>query len=541
MRNMSEGLRLLDVWMSAPEDEHLEFKEAKNRFDFEKLVCYCVALANEGGGKMILGVTDKRPRHVVGSQAFSNLVQTRSGVSERIGVRVGAEELNPVDGRVIVFHVPTHPLGIPLHYKGTYWMREGEELVPMKADRLKGIFAESVLDYSAEFCAESSLSDLDANAIERFRVLWIEKSKNQALATLSPLQLLTDAELLVDDQVTYAALILLGTRQALNKHLGQSEVIFEYRSSDASGPAAQREEFRQGVLLTLDTIWNTINLRNDRQPYQYRLAMLDVPTFNERACREVILNSVVHRDYQREGSVFVRQFPRRLEVVSPGGFLPGISVDNVLWSQSPRNRRLSEAISRCGLVERSGQGMNRIYEACIRESKPAPDFTHTDEAQVWVTLQGEIQDERFLQFLASIGNERLERFTTEEYLALDAAHRNVPVPPRSQAYAPALAAEGILTDVGEGQYGLSKLYTTLPGTALSIKQQNDRQQNKDFLLQYIREHNDKGSKLDDLRQVTPNLNRDQVQYLLQELKADGNAHNEGRTSASRWFAGPVQK
>lgn len=536
---MSESLRLLDIWMGAPEDEHLEFKEAKNRFDFEKLVCYCVALANEGGGKMILGVTDKRPRRVVGSQAFPNLVQARSGVSERIGVRLGSEELNHANGRVVVFHIPTHPIGIPLHYKGTYWMREGEELVPMKADRLKSIFAEVVLDYSAEFCTGSSLSNLDTDAIERFRVLWIEKSKNQLLASLSHSQLLTDAELLVDDQVTYAPLILFGNRQALNKHLGQSEVIFEYRSSDASGPAAQREEFRQGVLLTLDTLWNTINLRNDRQPYQYRLAMVDVPTFNERACREVVLNSVVHRDYQREGSVFVRQYPRRLEVVSPGGFLPGISIDNVLWSQSPRNRRLSEAISRCGLVERSGQGMNRIYEACIRESKPEPDFTHTDSAQVWVTLRGEIQDERFLQFLASIGNERLERFTTEEYLALDAVRRGLPMPSRSQSYAPALAAEGILTDIGEGQYALSKLYTALSSTALSIKQQDERQQNKDLLLQYIREHNDRGSKLDDLRQVTLHLNRDQVQYLLQELKTAGNAHNEGRTSASRWFAGPA--
>ena len=51
-------------WLKGREDEHLEFKEAKQQYDFEKLVQYCVALANEGGGKLILGVTDTLPGSV---------------------------------------------------------------------------------------------------------------------------------------------------------------------------------------------------------------------------------------------------------------------------------------------------------------------------------------------------------------------------------------------------------------------------------------------------------------------------------------------
>jgi hypothetical protein len=68
----------IQAWLKAPEDEHLEFKEAKNHFDFEELVRYCAALANEGGGRMILGITNKRPRKVVGSQAFGNLEKTKA-------------------------------------------------------------------------------------------------------------------------------------------------------------------------------------------------------------------------------------------------------------------------------------------------------------------------------------------------------------------------------------------------------------------------------------------------------------------------------
>jgi ATP-dependent DNA helicase RecG len=71
--------------------------------------------------------------------------------------------------------------------------------------------------------------------------------------------------LLVDDQITYAALILFGTRTALGRRLAQAEVVFEYRSSEASGPAADRVEYREGFFSFYDALWNKINLRNDRQ------------------------------------------------------------------------------------------------------------------------------------------------------------------------------------------------------------------------------------------------------------------------------------
>src|SRR3989442_3337276 len=63
----------LNRWLEAPrEHERLEFKEAKTQYDTTKLFRYCVALANEGGGHLVLGVTDRTPRRVVGSQAFLN-------------------------------------------------------------------------------------------------------------------------------------------------------------------------------------------------------------------------------------------------------------------------------------------------------------------------------------------------------------------------------------------------------------------------------------------------------------------------------------
>jgi len=111
--------------MRTPEREQLEFKEAKNRYDFEKLVSYCAALANEGGGKMVLGVTDKRPREVVGTSAFEEPGRTVAGIIDRLRLRIDWAELHHPDGRVLVFDVPSRPIGMPVQYKGQYWARAG--------------------------------------------------------------------------------------------------------------------------------------------------------------------------------------------------------------------------------------------------------------------------------------------------------------------------------------------------------------------------------------------------------------------------------
>ena len=96
----------LQEWLNAREDEHLEFKEAKNNFHFEKLVKYCAALANEGGGSIVLGVNDTLPRKVVGSQVFTDLERTKAGLIEKLRLRVEAQEIAHPDGRVLVFTAP---------------------------------------------------------------------------------------------------------------------------------------------------------------------------------------------------------------------------------------------------------------------------------------------------------------------------------------------------------------------------------------------------------------------------------------------------
>ena len=534
---MTAAEEKLAAWLVAKEDEHLEFKEAKESFDFEKLVKYCVALANEGGGCMILGVTDKKPRKIVGTRAFLNLERTKAGLIERLHLRVSVEEIHDPLGRVLTFEVPSRPIGMAVQYKGAYWMRGGEDLVPMTPDLLKRIFDEGGPDFSAEICRQAGFSDLSGKAIERFRAAWQKRSGNAALQKLSPKQLLEDAELIVDGGVTYAALILFGDRKALGKFLAQSEIIHEYRSSEASVPYQQRKEFREGFFLIHDLLWETINLRNDIFHYQEGLFRWDIPTFNESVVREAILNAVSHREYRFAESVFIRQYPTKLEIVSPGGFPPGITVENILWRQSPRNRRIAEVFAKCGLVERSGQGANRMFEECIKESKPVPDFSDTDDYQVSLTLRGDIQDPLFLQFLEKIGSELQASFTTKDFLLLDLLHKEKPVPPQYADRLPRLLDRGVIERAGKGKYILSKKFYVLVGKkgVYTRKKGLDRETNKALLLKHIKSNKKTGSRLEDLMQVLPSQTHDQVQSLLKGLKKEKKIVVVGRTRGALWY------
>lgn len=543
---MNVTLDQLDALLCGVEGENLEFKEAKNRFDFTELAKYCAALANEGGGKVILGVTDARPRKIVGTKAFEQIERTRAGLMQKMPLRIEASEVRHSDGRVLVFEVPARPLGTAIKVDGVYWMRRADSLTAMSEEKLRLVFAETGRDFSAEICPKAGMADLAPEAIEDFRERWIAKSENEALERLSPEQLLRDAEALSDGGLTYAALILFGTHEALGRCLAQAEVVFEYRSSEAAGPAQQREDLRKGFFSFYDELWNTISLRNDKQHFEEGLFIRDIPTFDERAVREAILNAVCHRDYQLGGSVFVRQYARHLVIESPGGFPLGIHTGNILDKQAPRNRRLADIVVKCGLVERSGQGMNLIFERSIEQGKPLPDFSGTDAYQVKLTLHGQVQDPNFVRFLEAVARDTRQSFSTQDLLALDCVHREIPVPPTLGPRLNSLVETGVVERLGRGRGSkliLARGFYAMVGKSgvYTRKKGLDRETNKELLVKHIRENAGQGSRLVDLMQVLPSLSRRQVQELLTELRAEDRLCVVGTTRAASWYPAAERK
>jgi ATP-dependent DNA helicase RecG len=527
-------------WIAEPEGLRLEFKSATGGFHFDTLTNYCVAIANEGGGKIILGVTDRRPRQVVGTAAFAEPGRTEAGLYERLHHRILVEEYHYKGHRVLIVHVPSRLPSTAWEYQGRYLRRAGDDLKSIPPAELQAMFAEVVSDYSAEPC-QATIAELTPEALADFRHRWAIKTKNGRIEQWNDEETLRNAELLVDGKLTIAALLLFGTPAALTRHLAQAEVVFEYRSSEASGPAQDRLELRAGLLRTLDALWQRINLRNDRQSYQEGLFRYEIPTFDETAVREALLNAVAHRDYRAHGSVFVRQYSRRLEVVSPGGFPPGITPDNILDQQSPRNRRLAEALAKCGLIERSGQGINLMVETAIRQSKPLPDFTGTSSHQVRLTLAGNVQDPAFVRYMSRIGEETLRNFSTYDFLVLDALRRDHQLDEELKLRLPSLVEAGVVECVGRGRgvrYLLSRgLYSALGAKGTYTRKKGlDHETNKSLLVKHLQD-NPSGAPLSELHQVLPAVSERAVQHMLAELKAEKRATLKGSRRWARWFAG----
>ena len=524
--------------LEAKEGERVQFKEAKNRFDFEEAAKCCCALANNGGGKLVFGITDKRPRSVVGSLAFSQPERTRMGLIDKLKINIDFQLLTHDGKRVLIFDVKSRPIGLPVQCDGVAWIYEGDTLKPMPEDMRRRIYEESGTDFSGMICVGAGIEDLDEEAVENFRVNWIEKSGKKQLGTLSKEQLLLDCGAITDNGVTYAALILFGKTVSITKFLPQAEIVFEYRSSEVSGPANQREEFKEGFFSCYDRIWELINLRNDEQHYQEGFFIFNISTFNERIVREAILNAVSHRNYQLGGSIFIRQYRDRLVVESPGGFPFGITIDNILDRQLPRNRRIAEILSLCGMVERSGQGMNLMFELSVQEAKPLPDFSGTDDYFVCVTLYGLIIDKPMLSVINRISEKCAELLSTEDFLVIDALYHGRPLTEKMCSRLARLIDMGIVEHIGRKKYVLARsLYAATGKTGVHTRQVGlDRDTNKELLLKHIRQNNANGTPFRELQQVLPGHNRNQIQVLVRELRDSGKIYCKGKTSAARWFA-----
>ncbi len=484
-----------------------------------------------------MGISDKRPREVVGTEAFENPERTRVGLIDKLNIGVDFQTLDYEGKRILIFNVNSRPIGLPVQCDGIAWIYEADVIKPMSEEIRHRIYNESGFDFSSQICADATIDDLDDIALENFRKRWLVKSGNKKINTLSKKQLLLDSDAMTDKGVTYAAIILFGTDAAVMKYLPQAEIIFEYRSTEASGPASQREEITEGFFLSYDKIWDLINLRNDKQHYQEGLFVLDVPTFNERVVREALLNAVSHRNYQMGGSIFVRQYRDRIVIESPGGLPFGITLDNILDRQFPRNRLIARILALSGLVERSGQGMNLMYELSVHEAKPLPDFSGTDDYFVSLTLNGIIIDKEMISVVKQISEKYSEELSTLDFLIINALFNNLKLDDRMYERINHLVDIGIVEHIGRRKYILSKsLYKAAGKAVVNTRLIGlDRETNKELLLKHIRNNNVSGSSFNELQKVLPGQTRNELQVLMRELKAEGKVICKGRTSAARWF------
>ncbi len=528
----------LDEIIVAKEGERFEFKEAKHSFSFDKLLQYLCAYSNLGGGHVVFGVSDLRPRQVVGSMAFEQPERVRRTLIDKLKVGVDFELFNEgTDRRVLMFTVAGRPVGLPVMADGIAWWRDGDSLVPMPPDEMRLIFAEAAKDFSADICEGACLGDLDPRAIAEFRTLWMRKSGIEEMSKWSDEKMLYDSEAVTARGVTNAAIALFGRHEAVCRLLPQAEIIYEYRDAEEPGPADNRVEFREGFFGCYDALWNEMAKHNTLQHYQDRFSIPDIPTFDERIVREIVLNAVSHRDYQLAPSVFIRQYRDRIEVDSPGGLPADVTVENILDRQSPRNRRIADLFSKAGFVERAGQGMDIIYNRSIRQAKALPDFSGTDRMHVRVTHVGIVEDPQLVAMMHKIGVETLKGFSVGDLLVVHNVRKKKPIPNSLQRNLERVLETGLIERSGHGRYILGRRYYGQIGHRGAYTREKGLKADaiKALMLQHITENNEVGSPFSDFTEAFPAMSRSTLQRLLRQMKDAKEIMVVGSRRVAKWY------
>jgi len=529
----------IDDILQNTENTVLEFKEARGNFGDGERSDYCAAIANMGGGKLLLGVTNRR--EVVGTHVYQGTInQISQQIYQRIGITVALEEVQHPKGRVVIFDIPPRPVGQRVKSRGgnyTYPIRRGESLGEMDDATTREILNEVQPDFSSTMIERLSLNDLDEKAIENFRKQRAEKTGNNGLLTDPLDQVLADSELMRDTKLTFACLLLLGKKEKISELLPQAEIIYEWRNDPKQIHHDFRTLWRASYFTIYDDIWNTINARNIRVPYQEGFIQQEVLAFDEKACREAVNNAVAHRDYSISGrSVIISASPRSFSVISPGGFPNEITPENVLNAPPHwRNRLIAEAFERTNLVERSGQGIDNIFETTIRQGKGLPDFNGTDNSTVQINIPATVRDAEFVKFLEKVVNEKQISFSFDEIYELEKLREKkiLSVLQHKEKF----LKIGIVEKVGKTsgtKYILSHRYYSheeKPGIYTRIKGFN-RESKKELILNHIRRES-KGKK-EDFLDAFPELKSGDVANLLNELKSEGKIKHEGFRRSGYW-------
>jgi len=373
--------------------------------------------ANAQGGTVVVGVADRSAgaAAIVGCELDPVLTQRR--VFELTDPRLIAtvERFAWGERQLLTVTVPRSP---DVHaVGGRSTERLGAACQPMSPSRIATVVAERRgEDWSAR---ESSLgiSAVDPVALGIARSLLDRAGDPRRRVHAGE----TDADLLRTLGVLTGRMRLTNAGALLFTHQldPTAQLAYVYRRTPA-GELVVNEHLSAPLLPALTRVLDLVDARSDRSsvnlPGGQQIQLADLP---EAAVREAVVNAVMHRDYRRSDAVHIEHTATRLRVSSPGPFVGGVTVHNVLTTSSrSRNPQLSSALRTLNLAETAGTGVDRMYAEMARLGHQPPTFS-ADTDQVKVTLIGGAPNTSVARFTATLpGGEADDADTMLVLLAL---------------------------------------------------------------------------------------------------------------------------
>jgi ATP-dependent DNA helicase RecG len=411
------------------ETETVEFKEAKNTYDFTKLGKYFSALANEANlnsrpdAWFVMGV--KNNHTVVGTTFRSkrkDLDNIKGEIASKTINRITFKEVHELilpEGRVLLFQIPAAPKGLPVSFDGHYYGRDGEELVPLNLEEIERIRTQrSGEDWSAGIIKEATIADLDPEALrvakENYRSKFPDKAEE--IDGWNDITFLNKAKITIKDNITRTALILLG-REESEHFLSPAEIKIRWVLKDIHNTDKDYEIFSCPILLAVDKVYAKIRNLKYRYITEATLFPEETLRYEPYSIREALNNCIAHQDYTVGGRINVVEIEdEALIFTNYGSFIPG-SVERVVKDDAPeehyRNKFLATAMFNLKMVDTAGGGIKKIFNFQRQRLFPLPDYDLSG-GKVKVSLAGKVLDMDFARVLA-----RHKDLTLDEIILLD--------------------------------------------------------------------------------------------------------------------------
>lgn len=395
-----------------PEKETLtiEFKSDRAGYSDIDLVEAIVGMANTQGGDLYLGVEDngeitgvseKRLDPIGAMALIANKtipsVSTRAEIIEEEELQILKIEIPMC--RTIVATTDGKTLKRRVKLDGT------PENIPLYPFEIPARLSElNLLDYSAQVIQDASVEDLDTNERIRLRNIIQLRKGDRSLLELSDEELDKALQLVKEDhgilKPTVTGLLLIGKEEKIREYIPTAKESFQVLEGTK---IRVNEEYSRPLLSTFEMFESYMKAWNPEREMEYGLFRIPIPEFSEAAFREGLVNAFCHRDYTMLQSVRVAIEDEGLTISSPGGFIEGVTLENLLTVEPhSRNPVLTDALKRIGLAEKTGRGIDRIFEGSIIYGRPLPDYSESTTKNVKLFIP---RSEPDLPFTRMISNE----------------------------------------------------------------------------------------------------------------------------------------
>ena len=529
--------------MLGRETEVVEFKpKVLKRHEIAE---YAVGIGNAGGGWLIMGVSDRLPRHIkpVAVPSEDELAKIRESVADSVDIHVAVEVVCSSQGPVLAVKIPCHARGVPLHTRdGKYLTRLGEGLRGMTVAEIDAIRRDAGTELTAIPLPGTSGDWLSASGLEELRALMKEAGAAADLLAQPDVDMLRSLGVLASDgSLLMAGLLLAGKAEAIRDRLPHARWQFFRMKSDTE--YHQPDGGYDCLPVALKRLRELVVANNPVVTIEIGLVHPEFPRYPILALRELIVNALAHRDYEAPGAVTLKLYPERLELSNPGGFVGDVTPDNILHHPSaPRYPALFQALARMRLANAANLGVPRVFRDLLSEGKEPPVYWGLGQT-VGVTIKGQETRREFLELVKRHFDLEVDHLLVLHHLT---RHREVtarktaelcqrPIEMARETLSSLATRWQLVTAGGAGRgryYRLSLAgYEALVGAlAYHVDRRLVGENVKARVLDVL---GDRSLANADIREITQ-LDRRQVIAVMNELRAEGRVRLVGKRRGSKW-------